>query len=361
MDEKHTEIARPWSRHRRSGGTPGHVPAGRPQAGLIGLSRGRRLVASLVGLAVLASGCAGSQGAGSQGAASQGAGSQDAASPAASRQAATRPDSGQPAKDSSGQAPVLPAPDAAIPTDPSRLADSLAGTVADLRRATDDWTRDGDPAGGQAPEPVVLLALREQRVYRYLAREPKVASRTYARLPKTLAARAKDNVTAIRNLLSLARPIKGAARFRVQAPKPAGVLLGDLRRAERRFGVEWEVLAAVMFVETKFGRVRSPSYTGAKGPMQFMPGTWKAYGMGGDIQDTGDALLAAANYLHATGAPRDYRRALYAYNHSQAYVDAVLLHARQMKQDIRNYYDYYNWQVYVITTRGDRRLTGPGL
>ncbi|MEV4185043.1 lytic transglycosylase domain-containing protein [Streptosporangium canum] len=114
-----------------------------------------------------------------------------------------------------------------------------------------------------------------------------------------------------------------------------------------------------MFVETKFGRVRSPSHTGAKGPMQFMPGTWAAYGMGGDIQDTRDALLAAANYLHASGAPRDYRRALYAYNHSQAYVDAVLLHARQIKQDIRNYYAYYSWQVFVVTTRGDRRLTGP--
>jgi membrane-bound lytic murein transglycosylase B len=93
--------------------------------------------------------------------------------------------------------------------------------------------------------------------------------------------------------------------------------------------------------------------------MQFMPGTWAAYGMGGDVHDTRDALLAAANYLHASGAPRDYRRALYAYNHSWAYVDAVQLHARRIKRDIRNYYAYYNWQVFVVTTRGDRRLTGP--
>ncbi|GAB3883431.1 hypothetical protein GCM10027612_15520 [Microbispora bryophytorum subsp. camponoti] len=199
---------------------------------------------------------------------------------------------------------------------------------------------------------MVLLSLYEQRVYRYLARHSTIASRTYGKLPEDMAARARDNVTAIRDLLSLAHPVSGPIKIKIEAPQPADALLAAFRRAERRFGVEWEVLAAVMLVETKFGRVRSPSYVGAKGPMQFMPGTWKAYGMGGDIDDTGDALLAAANYLHASGAPGDYRRALYAYNHSQAYVDAVLLHARQMKRDVRNYYAYYTWQVYVITTKG---------
>ncbi|MEV4456405.1 lytic murein transglycosylase [Microbispora sp. NPDC049633] len=255
--------------------------------------------------------------------------------------------------------PDLPAPDEAVPKDPARLADALTRTAGRLRDAIDDWRRTGDPAKGEAPEPVVLLSLYEQRVYRYLARNPKVASRAYGKLPKAVAARTKDNVTAIRDLLSLAHPVSGPIKMKVKPAEPADALLAAFKRAERRFGVEWEVLAAVMLVETKFGRVRSPSYVGARGPMQFMPGTWKAYGMGGDIDDTGDALLAAANYLHASGAPGDYRRALYAYNHSQAYVDAVLLHARQMKQDIRNYYAYYTWQVYVITTKGERRLTGP--
>ncbi len=83
--------------------------------------------------------------------------------------------------------------------------------------------------------------------------------------------------------------------------------------------------------------------------------------MGGDIQDPRDAILGAANYLRASGAPGDYRRALFAYNRSTAYVDAVLLHAQQIRNDERNYFIYYNWQVYVVTTEGDRRLTGPGL
>ncbi|MFG1860350.1 lytic transglycosylase domain-containing protein [Microbispora bryophytorum] len=305
------------------------------------------LAAALAAVVVPLSGCGGSVG--------------EAAS-VAPRESVTAPASERSPASTERPEPAardLPAPDEAIPKDPKRLADALSRTSERLRDAIDDWRRTGDPAKGEAPEPVVLLSLYEQRVYRYLARHSTIASRTYGKLPEDMAARARDNVTAIRDLLSLAHPVSGPIKIKVEAPQPADALLAAFRRAERRFGVEWEVLAAVMLVETKFGRVRSPSYVGAKGPMQFMPGTWKAYGMGGDIDDTGDALLAAANYLHASGAPGDYRRALYAYNHSQAYVDAVLLHARQMKRDVRNYYAYYTWQVYVITTKGERRLTGP--
>ncbi|WP_432928999.1 lytic murein transglycosylase [Microbispora sp. CA-135349] len=305
----------------------------------------RALAAVLAAVAVPLSGCGGA------------AGEAASVAPRERLSPSTSASSASPAPQPSAR--DLPVPDEAIPKDPARLADALNRTAGHLRDAIDDWRRTGDPAKGEAPEPVVLLSLYEQRVYRYLARNAKVASRTYGKLPKEEAARARDNVTAIRDLLSLAHPVSGPIKIKVERAEPADVLLADFRRAERRFGVEWEVLAAVMLVETKFGRVRSPSYVGARGPMQFMPGTWKAYGMGGDIDDTRDALLAAANYLHASGAPRDYRRALYAYNHSQAYVDAVLSHARQMKRDIRNYYAYYTWQVYVITTKGERRLTGP--
>ncbi|WP_327049267.1 lytic murein transglycosylase [Microbispora sp. NBC_01189] len=327
------------------------------------VSRRPRLLAGLLacGLAGLVSlsGCAGARGEGSP------AVSGGAEAPAASATPPERPSGDPSAPTTPEQSPPAepqaepPAPDAKIPKDPAALAGALTRTTALLRDAVDDWRRTGDPAKGQAPEPVVLLALYEQRLYRHLARHSDVASRTYGRLPKDQAARARDNVTAVRDLLSLAHPVSGPVKFRIEPPEPADVLLDGFRRAGRRFGIDWQVLAAVMLVETKFGRVRSPSYVGAKGPMQFMPGTWKAYGMGGDIDDTTDALLAAANYLHASGAPGDYRRALYAYNHSQAYVDAVLLHARQMKRDIRNYYAYYNWQVYVITTKGERRLSGP--
>ncbi|GGO60940.1 lytic transglycosylase domain-containing protein [Nonomuraea cavernae] len=256
------------------------------------------------------------------------------------------------------RSPDLPAPDAKIPGDAAKLAAALERTSRRLDEAIDAWTA-GKAPKGPPPEEVELLALHQQRIYRYAARHPKVADRAFARLPAERAAQARDNTAAIRELLSLAHPIKGSATFKVQDPLPAGTLLGHFKKAERRFGVEWEVLAAVMFAETKFGRVRSASHAGAQGPMQFMPATWRAYGMGGDIQNVRDAVMAAANYLRATGAPGDYRRALHAYNPSRAYVNAIQLHARQIKRDARHFYAYYNWQVYVITTTGERRLTGP--
>ena len=120
------------------------------------------------------------------------------------------------------------------------------------------------------------------------------------------------------------------------------------------------MLAAVNFVESKFGKLRNASASGAQGPMQFMPATWRAYGMGGDVNDPHDAILGAANYLHASGAPRDVRRAPHAYNPSSAYVDGVLRYARALAADRLLFYELYNWQVFVKTPSGDRRVTGPG-
>ncbi|MEV4178552.1 lytic murein transglycosylase [Nonomuraea sp. NPDC049709] len=254
---------------------------------------------------------------------------------------------------------ALPEPGEKVPASAAKMAAALKETTAALNDAIDAWTGDGAAARGAPPEDVELLALYQQRIYRHAARHPEVASRAFARLPSALAAQARDNTGAIRELLALARPIKPTAVFRTQPARPAAELLGFFKKAERRFGVEWEVLAAVMFAETKFGRVKSDSHAGAQGPMQFMPATWKAYGLGGDVQDPRDAIMGAANYLRATGAPRDYQRALHAYNPSQAYVNAILLHARQIKRDPRAFYAYYNWQVFVLTTEGERRLTGP--
>jgi membrane-bound lytic murein transglycosylase B len=125
--------------------------------------------------------------------------------------------------------------------------------------------------------------------------------------------------------------------------------------------VSWRVLAAVNLVETAFGRMRNHSTAGAQGPMQFIPATWAAYGMGGDIRDPHDAILGAANYLHANGAPRDYASALYHYNPSRLYVDSVLAYADRIRRDSRSFFGYYAWQVFVRTPDGTRRITGPGL
>jgi cell wall-associated NlpC family hydrolase len=105
--------------------------------------------------------------------------------------------------------------------------------------------------------------------------------------------------------------------------------------AGRRYGIPWPVLAGIGKVETDHGRNISTSPAGAAGPMQFMPATWNAYGIDGDgdgrknINNPADSIFAAANYLHASGAPRRTRQALFAYNHSQRYVAKVLDNAHR--------------------------------
>jgi membrane-bound lytic murein transglycosylase B len=121
--------------------------------------------------------------------------------------------------------------------------------------------------------------------------------------------------------------------------------------------VRWPLLAAVNLVESSFGRLRNDSTAGAQGPMQFMPSTWATYGRG-DVHDPHAAILAAARFLHAGGAPAHERAALYAYNPSQRYVTAVEAYARVMS-DPRAFRELYAWQVFVRTTAGLRRLTGP--
>ena len=61
--------------------------------------------------------------------------------------------------------------------------------------------------------------------------------------------------------------------------------------------------------------------------MQFMPATWKQYGV--DANQDGvkdpfnpvDAIFAAARYLKAAGAGTDLRKGIFAYNHADWYVD----------------------------------------
>jgi hypothetical protein len=111
-------------------------------------------------------------------------------------------------------------------------------------------------------------------------------------------------------------------------------LLPIYQAAGIQYGIRWEYLAAINEIETDYGRNLNVSSAGAVGWMQFMPQTWKMYGV--DANKDGkkdpfnpvDAIFASARYLKAAGAPKDMRKAIFAYNHADWYVDSVVLRAR---------------------------------
>jgi len=101
------------------------------------------------------------------------------------------------------------------------------------------------------------------------------------------------------------------------------------------YGIPWQVLASINRIETAFGTNLNVSSAGAMGWMQFIPSSWRAYGV--DANEDGrkdpynpvDAICAAARYLRAADGETDLRRAIFAYNHADWYVDEVLLYANQ--------------------------------
>ena len=94
------------------------------------------------------------------------------------------------------------------------------------------------------------------------------------------------------------------------------------------------MLAAINEIETDYGRNLNVSSAGALGWMQFIPSSWRTYGV--DANNDGekdpynpvDAIFAAARYLKAAGGEHNLRRAIFAYNHADWYVDSVMLRAR---------------------------------
>jgi membrane-bound lytic murein transglycosylase B len=256
-----------------------------------------------------------------------------------------------------GQPAAPPAPDASLPRDPAALAQRLAETDRELGAAVDRWRTEGSLESYSPPDEVTLWALHQQRIHLLLTPRERLAEQVVALVPRRVAAHLRATFRARRGLGKITPATPG--RYRTGAPEPPAQLLAYYRGAQRRFGVGWPVLAAINFVESAFGRLRNSSAAGAQGPMQFIPSTWEAYGLGGDINDPRDAILGAANYLRANGAPGRLREALYRYNPSPLYVNAVLAYTERIRRDPRAFLSYYSWQVFVRVPGGTRRITGP--
>ncbi len=134
--------------------------------------------------------------------------------------------------------------------------------------------------------------------------------------------------------LALRGSITGVSGFFVESFQIPPFLLPIYQAAGTAYGIPWQVLAAINEVETDYGRDLSVSSAGAEGWMQFLPSTWSTYGVDAngdgfkDPYNPADAIFAAARYLRAAGGDTNIRAAVYSYNHSQAYVDSVMLRAQ---------------------------------
>lgn len=134
--------------------------------------------------------------------------------------------------------------------------------------------------------------------------------------------------------LAFSSSLAGIPTFFIESFRIPPFLLPIFQAAGTAYGIPWQVLAAINEVETDYGRDLSVSSAGAEGWMQFLPSSWAIYGVDAtgdgfkDPYNPADAIFAAARYLRAAGAASDLRAAIFAYNHSQAYVESVLLRAR---------------------------------
>jgi soluble lytic murein transglycosylase-like protein len=133
---------------------------------------------------------------------------------------------------------------------------------------------------------------------------------------------------------TLGGSLSGVPSFFIDSFSIPPFLLPIYQAAGAAYGIPWQVLAAINEVETDYGRDLNVSSAGAEGWMQFLPSSWGQYGV--DVNNDGfedpynpaDAIFAAARYLKDAGGDTDIRGAVFAYNHSQAYVNSVLLRAR---------------------------------
>jgi transglycosylase-like protein with SLT domain/peptidase M23-like protein len=126
----------------------------------------------------------------------------------------------------------------------------------------------------------------------------------------------------------------GVPNFFIEKFSVPPFLLPIYQAAGIEYGVRWEILAAINEIETDYGRNLNVSTAGAVGWMQFLPSTWRRYGVDAnndkrkDPYNPVDAIFSAARYLRAAGAQHHMRQAIFAYNHADWYVDSVLLRAR---------------------------------
>jgi hypothetical protein len=145
-----------------------------------------------------------------------------------------------------------------------------------------------------------------------------------------------------------------------QGNRPPAFLIPIYMEAGKRYHVPWSVLAAINSIETNYGRNLNTSSAGAIGWMQFMPSTWKQWGVAVDGHsvanpyDPRDAIFSAARYLEASGAATNVPRAIFSYNHAGWYVSEVLSRARAIAAGV--HYDGSHVRRNVLSIKVQDKL-----
>ena len=220
----------------------------------------------------------------------------------------------------------------AIGRDPAGLASQLSTAERALGQAS-------TPAAA-----VVRQTLIVQLACLRVTRHPGWANAVIKRVAPAERAATATDIAATADLVGLTPPQPRLPPWRIIPAQSLALLRADYQAGQAATGVGWSYLAAINFVETDFGRIAGPSTAGAQGPMQFLPATWASYGHG-DIHRSRPAILAAARFLLANGAARNISSALFAYNHSWEYVDAVLRYARRIRVSPQALAGYYQRQI----------------
>jgi outer membrane biosynthesis protein TonB len=126
----------------------------------------------------------------------------------------------------------------------------------------------------------------------------------------------------------------GVPNFFIDRFRIPPFLLPIYQAAGTQYNIPWQVLAGINEIETNYGTNLNVSTAGAVGWMQFLPSTFKMYGV--DANNDGrkdpynpvDAIFSAARYLKAAGGDKDIKKGIFAYNHADWYVQSVLLRAK---------------------------------
>src|SRR4051812_39778626 len=113
---------------------------------------------------------------------------------------------------------------------------------------------------GKVLRDITYLALHHERMLRMMTTERRLGDAALGRLPDDVRGEARDTVIARRALEAI--PRGRPPRVRTAPAASAAELRGHYAEAQHRFGVDWSVLAAVNFVESAFGKVRSASEAG---------------------------------------------------------------------------------------------------